>query len=719
MRFAFVVLLALCGCGDDDGGGGGAFDTAPARAVLQRLLPPTALRQIELRAIAAAGGDRIELSGETGHVVVAATTPATLLAGVNWYCKDFAGVSINWNGDSLDRLPDQLPAPAAGYVREPLVAHRFAGNDTWSSYTGPYWSFERWQREIDLLAANGINEVLLYPGTAAVYYATFRELGLDDAALRAWVPLPAHQPWFLLHNMYGITEPISPALLDEQAELGRRIADYARSLGITPVLPGYFGMVPPEFAAAFPAATVTDQGVYIGTQIPQSPQLDPTDPLFAEVAEVFYRHSDRLFGATDAYMATPYHEGGVPGDTPLPEQFAAIEAAMQTHRPGSTWVLLAWFLTFSLDDGIPGTDPAHVLVLDGTTDSVRPIDPEEDLAHRPYALGSIWQFGGRTQMTAWLPGLLDAFQRARTRADSALAGVALLPEANDNNPAAFAFLSELAWEVPADVGSWMRAFAVRRYGGYDAHAEAAWQVLGRTVYGAGNVATAATTLEPSDAFVTIPDVAAHRFRAPYRNQNEVDEALAELLAVDPALRGSSAYRYDLMDVARHVLGNHSYTLHDELVDAFAARDADAFAEAAQLWLDWLQLADELTATNAQALTGVYQVDAAAWGPEARVDALQLITIWAYTPSEGPLFGEYANRGWQGMYGDYYAVRWASYLDQASTALRTGAAAPRFDAFAYGDAWSREVHDFPTAAAGDVHAVATRVLAAVRAATAGE
>src|SRR5690606_30989834 len=105
-----------------------------------------------------------------------------------------------------------------------------------------------------VLAANGISEMLVYPGQAAVYYRTFQEFGYSARELREWIPLPGHQPWWLLQNMCCFPAPISKRMLDQQAELGRRIADRLRELGITPVFPGYYGTVPDGFAERNPGA---------------------------------------------------------------------------------------------------------------------------------------------------------------------------------------------------------------------------------------------------------------------------------------------------------------------------------------------------------------------------------------------------------------------------------------------------------------------------------
>ena len=53
------------------------------------------------------------------------------------------------------------------------------------------------------------------------------------------------QPWWLLQNMSGFGGPLPQHVIDEHAAVGRKIADRLRELGMTPVLPGYFGTVPP------------------------------------------------------------------------------------------------------------------------------------------------------------------------------------------------------------------------------------------------------------------------------------------------------------------------------------------------------------------------------------------------------------------------------------------------------------------------------------------
>jgi alpha-N-acetylglucosaminidase len=252
---------------------------------MERLLGARYARQFELRALSPRdGGDAFEISGAPGRVVLAGTSNVAVLAGLDWYLNHVAGADLSWAGEQLD-LPARLPAPAAPIRRESVVAHRFALNDTNDGYTGPYHDWGYWEHEIDLLALHGIDEVLVYPGQEAVYYRTFQEFGYRPGELRSWIPLPAHQPWWLLQNMCCFPSPITEAWIERRAALGRRIADRLRELGMTPVFPGYYGTVPPGFAERNPGTRVVPQGDWSGFQRPD--WLDPRGAPFARVAEAF------------------------------------------------------------------------------------------------------------------------------------------------------------------------------------------------------------------------------------------------------------------------------------------------------------------------------------------------------------------------------------------------------------------------------------------------
>lgn len=83
----------------------------------------------------------------------------------------------------------------------------------------------------------------------------------------------------------------------------------------------------------------------------------------------------------------------------------------------------------------------------------------------------------------------------------------------------------------------------------------------------------------------------------------VEAALGELLQVAPELRGSDAYRFDLLDLARQVLADRARARLPRIAAAYAARDRAAFAALTAAWSADEALLDQLLATDSRFLLG--------------------------------------------------------------------------------------------------------------------
>lgn len=400
------------------------FDTAPAAAALKRLLPDH-YRQLTLRAVKD-GTDRFRVTGRAGQITVEGTSPAVLLTGLHTYLRRTAHASVSWTGEQVN-LPRILPAPAAAITGAANVPHRFAFNDTNEGYTGAYRDWDAWQCELDVLAVHGVNRVLIYIGGDAVYYDTFRQFRYTDAEMRAWIPAPAHQPWWLLQNMSGFGGPISRQLIEKRAALAEKIIDRVRDLGMTPVLPGYYGSVPDDFPAKHGGdAAVVAQGTWGAFKRPD--WLDPRTAAFDDVAAAFYRAQKERFGESTMYKMDLLHEGGNAGDVPVGEAAGAVEAALQKAHPGAVWAILGW-QNNPAKALLDGVDKSRMLIVDGLSDRYTTVtDRESDWGGTPYAFGSIWNFGGHTPIGANAPDWVEQYPKWRDREGSSLAGIAAMPE---------------------------------------------------------------------------------------------------------------------------------------------------------------------------------------------------------------------------------------------------------------------------------------------------
>ncbi|WP_218952411.1 alpha-N-acetylglucosaminidase [Amycolatopsis anabasis] len=597
-----------------------------------------------------------------------------------------------------------------------VVPHRFVLNDTDDGYSGAYRTWADWERQLDLLAVRGVNEVLVTVGSDELYRRTFREFGYSDGEIRSWLPAPAHQPWWLLQNMSSFAGPPSPRLLAERTALARRIVDRVRELGMTPVLPGYYGTVPPGFAAKNPGAQVVPQGTWGGFTRPD--WLDPRGEQFARVAATFYARQRELFGDTSMYKMDLLHEGGTPGPVPVGAAAAGVMNALQAARPGATWVLLGWQSNppAAILDAV---DRSRLFIVDGLSDRYHDLDREKSWQGTPYAFGSIYNFGGHTTIGANAGVWAERFPRWRAKGDSALRGIALMPEGTGTNPAAVELFAELAWRSePIDLRAWFAGFAGRRYGGADGHAAAAWDILRRTAYAmpAGEWSEAQDGLFEARPSLDATTAAAWSPRAMRYDANTFATAVGELLRVDGSLRGSSAYRFDLVDVTRQALTNQSRVLLPRLKAAYAAHDLVLFRTLSAKWLRYQELLDRLLATDEHFLLGPWLESArraaSSDGEAAQLeyDQRSIITTWGDRVSSAEGLHDYANRQLAGLESDFYRARWQRYFDSLDRSLVTGQPPEAIDWFAFEDGWAHQRKAYPVRPTGDAYRTAAAIWA---------
>jgi len=694
-----------------------AFDVRPAAGVIQRLLPRHAT-EIELGTLEPGNGhERFRISGAGGRIRVEGSTPGALLFGAGWYLKYEAKLQFSESGDQSGAATT-LPVPAAPLERETPYPWRYALNENVDGYTSAYWSWPRWEREIDLLALAGINAILIERGTDMVLYRTFREFGYTDEQIRAWITQPAHQNWQLMGNLCCFNGPISRALLEQRAASAQRILARLRELGITPVLPGFYGIVPGDFRTRFPGAHVIPQGEWAGFTRPD--WLDPRDPLFARLAASFYRHQQELFGESRVYDMEVFQEGGDPGDVPVAAAARAVQAALQAAHPTASWMMLAWQGN-PRQELLAGVDRTRLLVIDIDHDRMPRNDRQKDFQGAPFLVGGIWEFGGRTTLGANTGNITTRLQLL-ARANANMAGTAVFTEGMGTNPFALELFSEMAWRrAPPSIADWTGAYVRRRYAAADTHALAAWTLLTRTAYDI-RIDRVPFNSERDAAqeslFDAQPSLTANRAStwSPEGMRYDAAEfarALPELLRAAPRTAGGA---FDVVDVARQVLGNESRVLLPQIRAAYEAQDRERFGSLTARWLDLMSLEDELLATHRSFLVGTWLAQVAPWAatPAERArleyDARSILTTWGERrASEDAGLHDYGNRDWSGLTRDYYRERWARYFRALDEELRTGRAAAPIDWFAMGEAWNRSHKHYSQRPEGDPYALAARVV----------
>lgn len=704
----------------------GQGSIASARAVIEREMPHLASQiHLSLAPGSYAGKpDGFRVTGSSGNIRVEAATVPTLLFGVNWYLKYVAHLNVSTDGSQLGGHGMKLPAVDAEIVRPALYSFRYALNENTDGYTTPYWDFARWQHEIDILALSGVNAILIQRGNDLAVYKAFLDLGYSDADIRRWITHPAHQNWQWMGNMCCFVEPITLALMERRAASARKIIDELRSLGITPVLPGFWGVVPDDFAKHVPGShVVVQKEPWNGFERPG--WLDPRDPAFARLAAAFYKHQTELFGDSSIYDMETFQEGGQSGDVPVGDGAVALQKALNLAHPDALWFMMAW-QDNPRPELIAAVDRSHILIADIEQGRIPRDTRESDFKGARWLFGGLWEFGGRTTMGAPLYDYAIRMPEAARQTDSHLSGTALFTEGLDTNPFAYDLYTEMAWRTePVDLAQWTSDYALRRYGQGDPHAAKAWKIILNTIYsyradgvrGHGerdaaheSIFNAQPSLDATRTGHWAPDVLRYDAEA-------LKPALTELLQVDPALRNTASYRYDLTDIARQVLTNEARTLLPRIKSAYESKDRAAFKTLTTRWLADMDLEDKLLGTNEYFLLGRWLSYVAAWSSSAaeaenlNYDARSILTTWGDRTASADLH-EYGNKDWAGLVRTYYAPRWSLYFDSLDTALATGKPPQPIDWYSFGDAWNRSTTHFAAEPVGDTYAASLAIARAL-------
>jgi len=638
-----------------------------------------------------AKGDAFELATAHGHLVIRASDANAAAAGLGWYLKYYCHRSMSHVGDNLSP-PASLPAIDRPLRIDGCARYRYAFNYCTYNYTMSFYSWKDWEHELDWMALSGVNLMLVANGEEAVWINTLRRLGYTDAEVEKFIPGPAYTAWWLMGNLEGTGGPMTPAMISRRAELQRRMIARMRSLGIEPVLPGFYGMVPANLKDRL-KAHIVDQGPWNGFHRPGI--LDPTDPAFPRIAGIYYEELGRLYGTNFHFFSgDPFHEGGVMAGVDLSRAGVAIQAAMQQHFRGAVWVLQGW-LENPRKELIASTDKSHVLIQELFGESTHNWETRQGYEGTPFVWCCIDDFGERPGLFGKLQRYSDETYRARTGEFGAYSqGVGIMPEGIDNNPVAYDLVLEMAWRRShVDAANWLKGYVEYRYGRADPDLDEAWALLLRTAYGNANDGI------PENVLCSRPAAPAHPVSTWGSLKIGYDPAVFAH-AVDvfaraaSRFRDSETYRLDLISLRTQVIANEAYGVSGEISAALAHRNRPAFENAVERFLGLGRATDRLLDTEPFYRLSTYENqslncgDTPAEKRNCLRNALTLITYWGGGARNSEEVHDYAFKAWSGMMASYYLKRWEMYFDYCRRTW-DGADAPAPDFFAWERQWVEE------------------------------
>lgn len=709
----FLLILLACLC----------FPFAqlwsnPVHDLLERI-DPGASKKFILQ-VKKGSSDFFELDQKGNKVVIRGNNYINIATGLNWYLKYYAGIHLSWNGMTAE-LPESLPKVSTPVRKETNLSLRYDFNYCTYSYTMAFWDWERWEKEIDWMALHGINLPLAVVGQECVWKNMLEKLGYTKEEINKFIAGPAFLAWWAMNNLEGWGGPNPDSWYTQQEALQKKILKRMREYGIEPVFPGYSGMVPHDANKKL-GLNVTEPALWNGFTRPAF--LLPTDSRFNEIASLYYKELEKLFGKANYYSMDPFHELEDAGSVDFDAAGKAVLKAMKDVNPKATWVIQGWTEN-PRPEMIKNLNNGDILILDLFSEC-RPMwgipsiwKREKGYEQHDWLFCMIENFGGNVGLHGRMDQLLNNFYLTKNNPLAAhLKGIGLTMEGSENNPVMFELMCELPWRPEKFTKEeWLKDYLFARYGVRDEKITQAWSILADGIY---NCPFGNNQQGPHESiFCGRPGLNNFQASSWSKMQNYYDptstEAAARLmLEVADKYKGNNNFEYDLVDIVRQSLSDRGRIVYNQTIADFKSFDKKNFTAHSQEFLNILLAQDRLLGTRSEFRVGRWIEQARNLGttPEEKDlyewNARVQITTWGnrVCANDGGL-RDYAHKEWNGLLKDFYYKRWAAYWQTLQDVL-DGKPMVELDYYAMEEPWTLAHNPYASQPEGDCVSVAKEV-----------
>ena len=709
----FLLILLACLC----------FPFAqlwsnPVHDLLERI-DPGASKKFIIQ-VKKESSDFFELDQKGDKVVIRGNNYVNIATGLNWYLKYYAGIHLSWNGMTAE-LPESLPKVSTPVRKETNLSLRYDFNYCTYSYTMAFWDWERWEKEIDWMALHGINLPLAVVGQECVWKNMLEKLGYSKEEINKFIAGPAFLAWWAMNNLEGWGGPNPDSWYTQQEALQKKILKRMREYGIEPVFPGYSGMVPHDANKKL-GLNVTEPALWNGFTRPAF--LLPTDSRFNEIASLYYKELEKLFGKANYYSMDPFHELEDAGSVDFDAAGKAVLKAMKDVNPKATWVIQGWTEN-PRPEMIKNLNNGDILILDLFSEC-RPMwgipsiwKREKGYEQHDWLFCMIENFGGNVGLHGRMDQLLNNFYLTKNNPLAAhLKGIGLTMEGSENNPVMFELMCELPWRPEKFTKEeWLKDYLFARYGVRDEKITQAWSILADGIY---NCPFGNNQQGPHESiFCGRPGLNNFQASSWSKMQNYYDptstEAAARLmLEVADKYKGNNNFEYDLVDIVRQSLSDRGRIVYNQTIADFKSFDKKSFAAHSQEFLNILLAQNRLLGTRSEFRVGRWIEQARNLGttPEEKDlyewNARVQITTWGnrVCANDGGL-RDYAHKEWNGLLKDFYYKRWAAYWQTLQDVL-DGKPMVELDYYAMEEPWTLAHNPYVSQPEGDCVSVAKEV-----------
>ena len=658
------------------------------------------------------GKDVFVITSQNGKPCIKGNTQLSVATGINWYLNHHAHINLTWNNLTTDLSQVTLPVPGSEEKHVCNTTYRYDFNTCTFSYSMAFWTWERWQQEIDWMALHGINAPLNLVGLDVVTRKFLRELGVSENDINAYIAGPGFIAWFAMNNLEGwggtINSPTTGVQMNgnpdwwytRQENLCRNMLQRMRELGMQPVIPGFSGQVPNCIVNyninGFSSGDVVNNGTWAGGYT-RPDILKPNTESYQTFATVYYKHLHEVMGVSELYSIDPFHEGSLPSGVSNETCYPNIMKELDNYYNGVSqadktennvdeqpkWIIQYW-------QGVPQSGAFSAMSsygdrfigLDLFADNIYANNAAkwrtDYYKGRPYIYCMLHNFGGRSGLHGRLETTMDGYFQALAKGNNCQ-GIGATPEGTETNPILYDMLFELPWMDPATrptADEWLEDYAYSRYGVRNDKALSALRDLKKSVWDCKvnqqGTSEAVILARPN---WTVGSVSSWSTAAIYWDTQDVLQAADKLYSIKDAVTanggqdGIANYNYDFIDVVRQAMVDYAAELLPLIKAAHDKGDNTEYTRLYQLYLQLMLDLDEMLSYDENfklerwtslARNIADEVDGTTDNDRNWLEwnARTQITVWSKGNTD---LHDYSNRCWAGLIKDFHYKRWEKFF----------------------------------------------------------
>lgn len=614
--------------------------------------------------------DFFSITAQNGKIHVKANNYVSAFHGIYCYLKEYCNVQLSWCANQEIHI-SSLVMFDGEFHKEIEQKYRVYMNYCTLDYSMCWWDFERWEKEIDFMAMNGINMPLAVVGTEAVWYETLLQFGFTKKEALDFISGPAFWAWQLMTNIEGYLPPENEKYVYERLELGRKILQRYLEFGMYPIQQGFSGHVPVLLRKKYPKAKILMQNGWC--RYPKTAQLDPLDPLFFEFGTVYLNKMNELLGNHHFIACDPFHEGTPPKSSRayLNDVGKAINRLYENFDSESVWVMQAWTMRKHIVKAVPKN---RLLILDLNSEKT----PQNDNCWGyPVVSGMLHDFGGKNSMQGKLKQHSENAYLKLKNGGANVVGSGMFMEGIEQNPVVYDLQFELLTTAQAiDLDKWLDKYILRRYGKFDKTLRKAWEILLETCYrsdgykenAVGSVVASRPQMIPTQAGPCCKNKL-------YYDTDKFEKAVELYLSVSEDFKESDGYQYDLCDLTRQAMSNRFHKEQIKFADAYKKKNISAVEEIAKKQLSLLADMDTLLSHRKEFCFSRWINDCHNLATDEKekryfdINARTLLTSWGDIRSTTWSLYDYAWREWSGLIKEYYYKRWKMFYNKVLYCLK--------------------------------------------------